>query len=1279
MNKYRLFLMVIALLTFGQTAWTQNTQNIHFDESAIGGFMVLDENVDIVNVSANLVGSLNNITLSASEGCIMHIHGSGVLGYYSTTWYYDGNILSWNSNMANTNYDYWVYTNEITLDNMMGDPEWNNTLAFEFTIDVYYADRIASEDILWHYVNHSEPQVRNGLGLGADITLNERLKIGLYDNLPVGIDLNGHVLQRSGLSSPDANGHVIEVCENDSLTLMNGTLSGGYADNGGGICNNGTLLVDAVTITNCQAGNGGAVMNHGVANINDCTFSSNSVTTNGGAIWNDSTLTISGGSFTDNSANEGGAFFITPNATLKIDGGSIMGNTSVANGGAIAGNGSIYLEGNLQVKENLPDNIYLRAGHVLYIEEPITSGENSIGINMEKTGVFTFGYYSSGTTTNPFFAYGINGTTVIDGECSWIYGYYECSWDETTQKVIHTRKLLNNPFHNLCDTAFINHVYDHDTHGNLPAGWYIVEGEIDIDTNYLECAAEGSGDVHIILCDNSSIKMNHLNVVAPTGKWRTLSIYCQSYGDKMGKLTAINNRDRFSAAIGGLHGNYAGPINIHGGDIHAENTCSSQSMQDSGAGIGSAYGNAGHSIKIYDGKIYAKGGGRAAGIGGGHTTTVFEIIIYGGDITAIGGKGGAGIGTGHHSAGELPQLLICGGTINATGGRADPDATNETSIENGASPGAGLGTGGDTDGRNNEGRFNITINGGNVTAIGGQGDDGFWGENDQHSAAGIGTGGDCYRMKPETVHITINGGEVYAKGGDFYNESDMDGAGIGGGYGCPGAQVVITGGIVTAVAGDSNASAIGAGDNCDSNGTITLPSHYSVKAGANNESLTPSLFDERDYSCWNNLYAIIEPCDHSNGNWQDTHSQDLICNVCPNCVLPETIYKPYTFLTSGSWNTNTNWFYNYIPNNPDAEVVVQAAATIPSSCIGLVNTIEIQENGSITIEDGGQLIHNNEGVVATVHRHIGGYGTNDGGYCLITNPVMTDQNPDTLGMTTNDYDLYRFDQSQDQEWQNYKQETFSLENGVGYLYANSSDTDIEFHGELNPADNDIAIDLVYNSSAVFAGFNLVGNPFVCTAYVDKPFYRMNDDGNEIVSGTNNSVEAREGIFAIATETGETLTFTTEEPTNNDKRLTLNLSQDHSTIDRAIICFNKGYQLPKFQLRDNSTKIYIPQDGKDYAVVNADNVGELTINFKAEKDGSYILTFSAEKVKFDYLHLIDSLTGDDVDLLSNPSYSFEAMTTDYVSRFRLVFSAGEEDGSSTPSTGSGTEGLGTFTY
>ena len=44
----------------------------------------------------------------------------------------------------------------------------------------------------------------------------------------------------------------------------------------------------------------------------------------------------------------------------------------------------------------------------------------------------------------------------------------------------------------------------------------------------------------------------------------------------------------------------------------------------------------------------------------------------------------------------------------------------------------------------------------------------------------------------------------------------------------------------------------------------------------------------------------------------------------------------------------------------------------------------------------------------------------------------------------------------------------------------------------------------------------------------------------------------------------------------------------------------------------------------------------------------------------YLHLIDNMTGNDVDLLATPSYSFEAKTTDYESRFKLVFATGNAD-------------------
>ena len=37
-----------------------------------------------------------------------------------------------------------------------------------------------------------------------------------------------------------------------------------------------------------------------------------------------------------------------------------------------------------------------------------------------------------------------------------------------------------------------------------------------------------------------------------------------------------------------------------------------------------------------------------------------------------------------------------------------------------------------------------------------------------------------------------------------------------------------------------------------------------------------------------------------------------------------------------------------------------------------------------------------------------------------------------------------------------------------------------------------------------------------------------------------------------------------------------------------------------------------------------------------------------------------MTGNDVDLLVNPSYSFEARSDDYASRFKLVFATGEAD-------------------
>ena len=250
---------------------------------------------------------------------------------------------------------------------------------------------------------------------------------------------------------------------------------------------------------------------------------------------------------------------------------------------------------------------------------------------------------------------------------------------------------------------------------------------------------------------------------------------------------------------------------------------------------------------------------------------------------------------------------------------------------------------------------------------------------------------------------------------------------------------------------------------------------------------------------------------------------------------------------------------------------------------------------------------------------------------------------------------------------NYWINDFDLIPGKGYLYANSRDVTLTFTGM--PYDGDGKVVLVKSNEHKFSGVNLVGNPFPDTAYVDRDFYVLNAEGTELEAADRNYVEAMEGIFVMAAEDGEVLTFQREAPAKGAK-LTLNLSGPTLT-DRAVIRFDEKGMLPKFQIDSNSTKLYITQGNTDYAVVRSESKGELPVSFKAESDGSYVLSISNEGVSFAYLHLIDNLTGADVDLLANPTpeteapepvegptvkatYTFESQAGDFAKRFTITY-------------------------
>ena len=331
------------------------------------------------------------------------------------------------------------------------------------------------------------------------------------------------------------------------------------------------------------------------------------------------------------------------------------------------------------------------------------------------------------------------------------------------------------------------------------------------------------------------------------------------------------------------------------------------------------------------------------------------------------------------------------------------------------------------------------------------------------------------------------------------------------------------------------------------------------------------------------------------------------------------------------------------------------------------------------MEPGAQLYHSNEIPVALQMQNDGYPESKDavGGFHMIASPVNESVSIASTGLVSGEfvYDLYYFDQAGDEmgnEWINYNQGEGNAPGFTelyikkGYLYASEDTIKAVFAGSTLPTNVPVSVELDYVEGKRLAGWNLVGNPFTCMAITEEPCYTLNDQGSAIANIEGFSVEVMEGVFVKAEESGQTVTFRTTDGgewggdpiVDPDKgNLVLNLSHNNNFIDRAIVRFDEGRQLPKLQLNPNSTEVFIPMDGVDYAIVNATEMGEMPVSFKAERNDTYTMSFSSENVGFNYLHLIDNMTGTDVNLLANPSYSFKASTTDYATRFKLVFATG----------------------
>ena len=810
-----------------------------------------------------------------------------------------------------------------------------------------------------------------------------------------------------------------------------------------------------------------------------------------------------------------------------------------------------------------------------------------------------------------------------------------------------------------------------------------------------------------------------------------------------------------AAGIGGgeyyYGGGYRGTIEIYGGLVHA---IGGNGLQEGGAGIGSGSGDGRENfnddgpIIIWGGEVIAEGGEDGAGIGGGTKSPGGEITIHDGIVTAMAGHSGAGIGGGPNANGG--NITINGGFVAALAHQhVDSEASWGAAIGGGVSgkggsitindgivfasseDGAAIGGGTNRDGNT------ININGGSIVAIA------------MCGGAGIG-GGDG----GSGGTITITDGEVMAVGGakkyeggsstNYTNPSSLikiiskvllnlrasslsssvisqclmsaaiamgqligdeitnvkyGSAGIGGGRGENGGDVTISGGYVVSH-GQSGANAIGKSTEGSSSGTLNISDGLMVHAGTGNQQTSIVAANARVEACRNNPFVKITPCGHKdadsyhdNGDGTYTIHND---EGCQYCGITGTQTLPHTFSEIGRWNWANGWSSGHVPEAGN-DVIICAQCEIPNSYIAMADTVSIPYYDTLYIKRAGQLFHSNTGLRAIVEKLLFPYTNANDRYYLFASPMVTSIAPGDsarTNLTYNNYDLYKFDQSETLEWRNYKAqpENFSIDNGIGYLYANSgmgeSIYQIKLSGELKPSKEDVTISPDYDPNAGVKGWNLVGNPFACDAYLNDAsdesmaFYRMNDDGNGFIAATG-AIQHSEGIFVHATAPGQSFKFSrTQNDSSRGGSLYVDLyradTRSANVVDNAIIRFGATNTLEKFYFNDRNAKLYIPQDDKDYAVVCSDKQGEIPVNFEAKEDGTYKISVKPENVELAYLHLIDNKTGADVDLLAHAvpelvegqawdgastgsaTYTFTAKTTDYASRFKLVFASVCED-------------------
>ena len=397
-----------------------------------------------------------------------------------------------------------------------------------------------------------------------------------------------------------------------------------------------------------------------------------------------------------------------------------------------------------------------------------------------------------------------------------------------------------------------------------------------------------------------------------------------------------------------------------------------------------------------------------------------------------------------------------------------------------------------------------------------------------------------------------------------------------------------------------------------------------------------------------------------------------------------------TFNGNGSWTNTTNWDTDFGTPEDGDDIIINGNVVIENGTIANVGTINII-SGSLTVEEGGQLIHTNAGVTVTMKKEITGFGNERGttNWYTISSPIFNSVDTSAVeNLLSNNYDLYRYDEPT-HYWDNIKDLKDSegpvgnwstLDAGRGYLYANSSDVTLQFNGVANHTSASYTLTRGTKDGKL-EGFHLVGNPFTHNIYMSSAFetnvtlangyYVLTNEGAWGAKlGTDEPIKPCQGVLIQATEGDGTLgTLTINKKVDpapqtrsrsNNEFVAISIA-NNKYEDVAYVSFNAENPLEKVNHQNkNIPMVYIPAEDINYSIATMENdVEEIPVAFEAKTMGQYTIGAKSENCEFKEMYLLDKMTGIKTNLLLE-SYTFMATTTDNPERFVIKLNKNAND-------------------